>query len=75
MTAVAAGLPRDELLASEAERRAIECWLSEFTGRPARVAVERRVSAATIGGALQAMVEGRRLDRELEQIERAAGDS
>jgi hypothetical protein len=37
--------------------------------------MERRVSTATIGGALQAMVEDRRLDRELEQIERGAGDS
>src|SRR5271170_7133299 len=44
----------------------------QFDEEPGRVAVARRVWAPTIGEALQSMVEDRRTDIALEEIERAA---
>lgn len=51
---------------------ALEWKLYEDAG--ARAAIARRVSAETIGDALQMMVEDRRLDVTLEQIERSVED-
>ncbi len=49
-------------------------WM-QFDEEPGRVAVARRVWAPTIGEALQAMVDDRRTDVTLEQIEQAAGQA
>ncbi len=46
----------------------------QYDEEPGRVVVARRVWAATIEQALQSMVEDRRTDIALEQIEQAAGE-
>ena len=50
----------------------MELEWKQFDEEPGRVAVARRVWAPTIGEALQSMVEDRRTDIALEEIERAA---
>jgi len=50
----------------------VELEWKQFDEEPGRVAVARRVWAPTIGEALQNMVEDRRTDIALEQIEQAA---
>jgi hypothetical protein len=50
----------------------VELEWKQFDEEPGRVAVARRVWAPTIGDALQSMVEDRRTDIALEEIERAA---
>jgi hypothetical protein len=50
----------------------VELEWKQFDEESGRVAVVRRVWAPTIGEALQSMVEDRRTDLTLEQIERAA---
>jgi hypothetical protein len=52
----------------------IELEWKQFDEEPGRVAVARRVWAPTIGEALQLMVEDRRTDVALEQIEHAADE-
>jgi hypothetical protein len=52
----------------------IELEWKQFDEEPGRVAVERRVWAPTIGEALQTMVDDRRTDITLEQIEQAAAE-
>jgi hypothetical protein len=52
----------------------IELEWKQFEEESGRIAVERRVWAPTIGEALQTMVEDRRTDLTLEQIEQAAAD-
>jgi hypothetical protein len=53
----------------------IELEWKQFEEETGRIIVTRRVWAATIGEALQAMVDDRRTDITLEQIERAAAES
>jgi hypothetical protein len=55
---------------SRSSRAAVEWKLYE--GESKRLAVERRVSAETIDDALQRMVDDRRLDVALEEIEQSA---
>jgi hypothetical protein len=50
----------------------VELEWKQFDEEPGRVAVARRVWAPTIGEALQSMVDDRRTDIALEQIERDA---
>jgi hypothetical protein len=50
----------------------VELEWKQFAEEPGRVAVARRVWAPTIEGALQVMVDDRRTDLALEQIEQAA---
>ena len=52
----------------------VELEWKQFDEEPGRVAVARRVWEHTIAEALQAMVDDRRTDLTLEQIERAAED-
>ncbi|HLM84619.1 MAG TPA: hypothetical protein VK272_00370 [Solirubrobacteraceae bacterium] len=52
----------------------VELEWKQFDEESGRVAVARRVWAPTIGEALQAMVEDRRTDLTLEQIEQAAAE-
>jgi hypothetical protein len=52
----------------------VELEWKQFEEESGRVLVARRVWAPSIGEALQAMVEDRRTDLTLEQIEHAAGD-
>ena len=52
----------------------VELEWKQFDEESGGVAVARRVWAATIAEALQAMVEDRRTDVELERIEQAAAD-
>src|SRR5271168_357178 len=52
----------------------VELEWKQFDEEPGRVAVARRVWAPTIGSALQTMVEDRRTDFALEQIEEQAAD-
>ena len=52
----------------------IELEWKQFEEESGRIAVARRMWAPTIGQALQTMVEDRRTDLTLEQIERAAAD-
>jgi len=52
----------------------IELEWKQFDEEAGRVAVARRVWAPTIGEALQTMVEDRRTDLTLEQIEQAAAE-
>jgi len=52
----------------------VELEWKQFDEEPGRVAVARRVWAPTIGQALQLMVEDRRTDVALEQIEHAADE-
>jgi hypothetical protein len=52
----------------------VELEWKQFDEESGRVAVVRRVWAPTIGEALQSMIEDRRTDLTLEQIERAAAD-
>jgi hypothetical protein len=52
----------------------VELEWKQFDEEPGRVAVERRVWAPTIGEALQTMVDDRRTDITLEQIEQAAAE-
>jgi hypothetical protein len=47
----------------------------QFAAEPGRVAIARRVWAPTIGEALQAMVDDRRTDITLEQIEQAVAET
>jgi hypothetical protein len=66
-----AGAPiPDEDLPSRSSPVAVEWKLYEDEGK--RVAVERRVSAETIDDALQRMVDDRRLDVVLEEIEQSS---
>jgi hypothetical protein len=51
----------------------VELEWKQFAEEAGRVAVARRVWAPTIAEALQSMVEDRRTDVALEQIEQAAG--
>jgi hypothetical protein len=53
----------------------VELEWKQFEEETGRVIVARRVWAATIGEALQAMVDDRRTDLTLEQIEQAATES
>lgn len=53
----------------------VELEWTQFDKEPGRVAVARRVWAPTIGEALQAMVDDRRTDVTLEQIEQAATEA
>jgi hypothetical protein len=53
----------------------IELEWKQFEEETGRVIVARRVWAASIGEALQAMVDDRRTDITLEQIEQAAAES
>lgn len=53
----------------------VELEWKQFEEETGRVIVARRVWAVTIGEALQAMVDDRRTDITLEQIERAAAES
>lgn len=50
----------------------VELEWQQFDEEPGRIVVARRVWAPSIGEALQTMVEDRRTDIELEQIEQAA---
>jgi len=52
----------------------VELEWKQFDEEPGRVVVERRVWAPTIEAALQTMVDDRRTDLTLEQIERAADE-
>jgi hypothetical protein len=52
----------------------VELEWKQFDEHSGQVAVARRVWAPSIGEALQSMVEGRRTDIALEQIERAAAE-
>lgn len=52
----------------------VELEWKQYDEEPGRVVVARRVWAPTIGEALQSMVEDRRTDLALEEIERAAAD-
>jgi hypothetical protein len=52
----------------------VELEWKQFEEESERVVVARRVWAPTIGGALQTMVEDRRTDMTLEQIEREADE-
>ncbi len=52
----------------------VELEWKQFEQDSAQVAVDRRVWAPTIGEALQTMVDGRRTDLALEQIEQAAAE-
>jgi len=52
----------------------VELEWKQFDGESGAVVVARRVWAPTVGEALQKMVEDRRTDLTLEQIERAAAD-
>jgi hypothetical protein len=52
----------------------VELEWKQFEQEPGRVAVERRVWAPTIEQALQTMVDDRRTDVTLEQIEQAAAE-
>lgn len=52
----------------------VELEWREYAEGGERVAVTRRVWAPTVGQALQAMVDGRRTDLVLEQIERSAAE-
>ena len=61
----------DEEVPSRSSPVAVEWKLYENGSK--RVAVERRVSAETIDAALQRMVDDRRLNVALEEIERSAG--
>jgi len=66
-----AGAPiPDEDLSSPSSPVAVEWRLYEDESK--RVAVERRLSAATIDDALHRMVDDRRLDVTLEEIEQSA---
>jgi hypothetical protein len=51
----------------------VELEWKQFDGEPREVTVARRAWARTIGGALQMMVDERRTDMALEQIEHSAG--
>ena len=51
----------------------VELEWKQFDEQPGHVAVARRAWASTIPEALQVMVEDRRTDLTLEQIERSAG--
>jgi hypothetical protein len=53
----------------------VELEWKQFEQEPGRVAVERRVWAPTIERALQTMVDDRRTDVALEQIEQAAAEN
>jgi hypothetical protein len=53
----------------------VELEWKQFEQEPGRVAVERRVWAPTIERALQTMVDDRRTDVTLEQIEQAAAEN
>ena len=53
----------------------VELEWKQFEEETGRVVVARRVWAVTIGEALQAMVDDRRTDITLEQIEQAAAES
>jgi len=67
-----AGTPiPDEEEPSRSSPVAVEWKLYEHDSK--RVAVQRRVSAETIADALQRMVDDRRLDVALEEIEQSAG--
>ena len=52
----------------------VELEWKQFDEEPGRVAVTRRVWAPTVAEALQSMVEDRRTDIALEQIEQAVSD-
>jgi hypothetical protein len=52
----------------------VELEWTQFDAHPGRVAVTRRAWASSIDDALQTMVDDRRTDAALEQIERAAND-
>jgi hypothetical protein len=52
----------------------VELEWTQFDEEPGQIAVARRVWAPTISDALQSMVEDRRTDLTLEQIEQAAAD-
>jgi hypothetical protein len=52
----------------------VELEWTQFDEEPGHIAVARRVWAPTISDALQSMVEDRRTDLTLEQIEQAAAD-
>jgi hypothetical protein len=52
----------------------VELEWTQFEDEHGRIAVARRVWAPTIGQALQTMVDDRRTDLTLEQIERAAAE-
>ena len=52
----------------------VELEWTQFAEEPGQIAVARRVWAPTISDALQSMVEDRRTDLTLEQIEQAAAD-
>jgi hypothetical protein len=52
----------------------VELEWTQFDEEPGQVAVARRVWAPTISDALQSMVEDRRTDLTLEQIEQAAAE-
>jgi hypothetical protein len=52
----------------------VELEWKQFDEEPGRVVVARRVWAPTIGEALQSMVDDRRTDLALEQIEHAASE-
>ena len=52
----------------------VELEWTQFDEEPGRIAVARRVWAPTISDALQSMVEDRRTDLTLEQIEQAAAE-
>lgn len=52
----------------------VELEWKQYAEEPGRVAVARRVWARTIPEALQIMVDDRRADLTLEEIERGAGD-
>jgi len=52
----------------------VELEWKQFDEEPGRIAVARRVWAPTIGRALQAMVEDRKTDLAIEQIEQAMAE-
>jgi hypothetical protein len=52
----------------------VELEWTQFDEEPGQIAVARRVWAPTISDALQSMVEDRRTDLTLEQIEQAAAE-
>ena len=54
--------------------RSVELEWTQFDEEPGQIAVARRVWAPTISDALQSMVEDRRTDLTLEQIEQAAAE-
>ncbi len=63
-----ATVPED---APVARRPLVELEWKQYDEQPGRVAVARRAWAPTISDALEAMVEGRRTDQTLEEIEQA----